>query len=166
MAQLKTFLIFFLFFSSTVTALSARSVASSEKLEEQKKFKVCGREFTLEVAKTNTDRNRGLMYRKSVGEKEGMIFVFRTASRQSFWMKNVPISLDILFFDSQGKLVNALTMHPETPLVQDMFLKRYDSTGPAQFVVELKEGSFQKFSKEERTNCTLSPLYKIDESVE
>ena len=63
-----------------------------------------------------------------------MLFVFEQPSTQCFWMKNTLIALDILFFDSQGRLVNIRAdaiPGDETPL---------RSTGPAQYVLEINAG--------------------------
>jgi uncharacterized membrane protein (UPF0127 family) len=137
------------------------SEAKNERLSEIKSFKVCGRSFKLEIARSEAERNKGLMFRKSVAADEGMLFVFEAPEAQTFWMKNVPIALDILFFDAKGKVINTATMAAESPLVQDLFLKRYSSDRPSQFVVELKDGILKTFKPHELKTCTLSPLPKI-----
>ncbi|MEO6460113.1 MAG: DUF192 domain-containing protein [Bdellovibrionota bacterium] len=157
MAFKQTLALSFLCFSMVIFAKD-----KGEKLSEIKTFKVCGRPFKLEVAKNDADRSRGLMYRKNIPGDEGMIFVFEAAESQVFWMKNVPIALDIIFFDEQGKLINSMTMKSESPLVQDMFLQRYASERPSKFVVELKDGLLKKmFSDAQLKSCRLSPLPKI-----
>jgi len=129
-------------------------------------FEVCGNSFDLEISKTNETRAKGLMFRKKVDPDKGMIFIFRDERPQTFWMKNVPIGLDILYFDKKGQLVSSQTMEPASPLMKDMFLPRYASQGSAQFVVELAAGSFAKWPPKQLENCKLSPLPKIDDSVE
>jgi len=141
---------------------------TSEKVVEAvfATYEVCGTSYKLEVAKTNGTRTKGLMFREKVDPDKGMIFIFRDERPQTFWMKNVPIGLDILYFDKKGQLVSSQTMEPASPLMQDMFLPRYASKGPAQFVVELAAGSFAKWPPKQLENCKLSPLPKIDDSVE
>ena len=51
----------------------------------------------VEVADTASERARGLMFRESVPEGTGMIFLFPTETSGAFWMKNTPVSLDLLF---------------------------------------------------------------------
>ncbi len=150
----------------TLIALLALTSCFSLGIFANANYKVCGQGFDLEVAKTNADRSKGLMFRKSLDPKKGMIFIFKDEKPLSFWMKNVPIPLDILFFDAKGALVSTQTMEPASPLVKDYFLPQYKSEGPAQFVVELAEGSIAKFSKKEIESCRLKPLPKIDETVE
>ena len=50
-----------------------------------------------EVASTPRERERGLMFREKLPEGEGMIFIFPERNRTSFWMKDTPLSLDMIF---------------------------------------------------------------------
>src|SRR2546430_16776549 len=59
-------------------------------------------EVSLEVAATPAERERGLMYRTSLAEGRGMLFVFEEDGYQSFWMKNTLIPLDPLFIARDG----------------------------------------------------------------
>src|SRR5437667_4272540 len=62
-------------------------------------------EVSLEVAATPAERERGLMYRRSLAEGLGMLFVFDADGNQSFWMKNTLIPLDLLFIARDGTVV-------------------------------------------------------------
>ena len=62
--------------------------------------------LNVELADTPAERARGLMFRQSLGESEGMLFVFEKPETPSFWMKNTKIPLSIAFFDEDKKLIN------------------------------------------------------------
>jgi hypothetical protein len=67
-----------------------------------------------EVASTEQQRQRGLMNRKSLGQNEGMLFVFDQPNYHCMWMKNTLIPLSVAFIDAQGVIVNIEAMQPQT----------------------------------------------------
>ncbi len=90
--------------------------------------------ITLEVADTPGALERGLMYRSSMPENHGMLFVFPDETVRSFWMKNTLIPLDMLFIARDGRIVGieADTTPLSTALV---------SVGlPSRFVLETNGG--------------------------
>lgn len=62
--------------------------------------------FKVEVARTDEQWNRGLMFREEMGEDEGMIFVGRPGRSASFWMRNTLIPLDIIFVGTDNRIIN------------------------------------------------------------
>jgi uncharacterized protein len=94
---------------------------------------IAGKPFTLEVADDPDEQERGLMYRTSLAENEGMIFVFQDEKVRGFWMQNVPISLDIAYLDRNGLVLTVLTMYP-------MDTRTRSSEKPAQYAVEVAGG--------------------------
>ena len=88
----------------------------------------------IELANTDVLRARGLMYRESIPEYGGMLFLMEREQFQSFWMRNTYISLDILFVNANREIV---TIHANTtPLCE----RGYNSTAPALYVVEVNAG--------------------------
>ncbi|WP_352423127.1 DUF192 domain-containing protein [Proteiniphilum sp.] len=88
----------------------------------------------IEVADDNQLRARGLMYRRSIPENAGMLFVQGMEEIQSFWMKNTYIPLDILFVNANKEIV---TIHANTTPLKEW---NYASTKPALYVVEVNAG--------------------------
>ena len=91
--------------------------------------------FKVEVAKQESERNRGLMFRQSLDDDAGMLFDYDPPEEISFWMKNTYISLDIIFIDAGGKILNIAAS--TTPLS----LQHLPSDGEARGVLELKGGT-------------------------
>lgn len=92
----------------------------------------------IEKADTEVDRQFGLMFRKSMPEDQGMLFLFETTEQKSFWMRNTYIPLDIMFVDENG-VIN--TIHENAKTLNDTSLP---SNGPAKYVVEVIGGYAQK----------------------
>lgn len=91
---------------------------------------------TIEVAIADDDNSRsaGLMNVRNLPEESGMLFIFDDEAQRSFWMENTPLSLDILFVNSEMEIVR---IHQNTsPYSRENIL----SEEPAQYVVEVNAG--------------------------
>ena len=91
-------------------------------------------DVTLEVANTPATLQRGLMFRQSLADGHGMLFVFAQDSDHEFWMKNTYISLDLIYIAADGQIVG---IHPNaTPLSEAGI-----SVGrPSRYVLEVPGG--------------------------
>ncbi len=88
----------------------------------------------VEIADTPSKREVGLMYRKHLDEDAGMLFIFPESGHLSFWMKNTVIPLDMIFADSDARVVGIVAdaePFTETPRGVD---------GSAQYVLEVNAG--------------------------
>ncbi len=90
--------------------------------------------FKVEVADTAQAQERGLMFRTELGPNEGMVFPYAAPQMLSFWMKNTPLPLDIIFVGSDGRIINVAAM--TTPYSLDSV----PSVGPAVAVLEIPGG--------------------------
>ncbi|MEL4308047.1 DUF192 domain-containing protein [Joostella sp. CR20] len=88
----------------------------------------------IEIADNEYERQTGLMYRNSMEENQGMLFVFEDAEPRYFYMKNTEIPLDILYIDSNFKIVSMVKN------AQPMNEASLPSNFPAQYVLELNGG--------------------------
>ncbi|GAA5180215.1 hypothetical protein GCM10025771_24190 [Niveibacterium umoris] len=89
-----------------------------------------------EVAATEESRMVGLMYRKSMPETRGMLFVFDVPASHCMWMKNTLIPLSVAFIDDGGRIVNIEEMAAETE-------ESHCAAAPVRFALEMNRGWFQ-----------------------
>lgn len=89
--------------------------------------------FKTELALTPEAQARGLMFRTELPDDEAMLFPSRVPSQRSFWMKNTPISLDIIFIGTDGRISNIETAVPYS-------LESVPSVGAASAVFEIRGG--------------------------
>lgn len=97
----------------------------------------------IEIADNDYERQLGLMKRKSMEEKQGMLFIFPVEEMQSFWMRNTLISLDMIFVNAQKEIV---TIHKNTRALSD---QSYPSSAPAIYVLEVIGGFTDKHNIKE-----------------
>jgi uncharacterized membrane protein (UPF0127 family) len=96
-----------------------------------------GETFDVEIADTAEKQELGLMFRDSMPEDHGMLFIFPSERSRSFWMKNCRFPLDIIYFDKDLSLVNIVRGARPCRSAQ---CPSYRSTGPAMYVLELNAG--------------------------
>jgi len=94
--------------------------------------------LNIEIAETQAERERGLMFRTRLPENSGMLFVFDMERHLSFWMKNTYIPLDIAYISSKGVINEIHTMKPLDYTVT------YPSSKPAKYALEVNAGWFKK----------------------
>ncbi|GIV62636.1 MAG: hypothetical protein KatS3mg044_1502 [Rhodothermaceae bacterium] len=90
--------------------------------------------IAIEIAETDSAQARGLMERRSLPRRGGMLFVYDRDSTRTFWMRNTPLPLDILFIGADGRIVN-IARHTK-PYSDDLIRSR----GPARHVLEVRAG--------------------------
>ena len=95
--------------------------------------------YTVEVATSEEQQHQGLMFRKSLPKMHGMIFVMSHPRQVTFWMKNTPLPLDMLFIDNKG--IVAQIKENATPESTDQIA----SAGEVRAVLELKGGAAAQY---------------------
>jgi uncharacterized membrane protein (UPF0127 family) len=123
-----------------VVLLPAARGAEQQTLEIASKTGV--HVFSVELAVTDEERERGLMFRRSVPEFTGMLFDFKRDQEVTMWMKNTYVSLDMIFIQSDGR-IRRIAENTETES-----LKIIPSGGPVRAVLEVAAGTARKLGIE------------------
>ena len=105
---------------------------------EKARLRVKGKAINAELAREPEEQARGLMYRRSLGENEGMLFVYDAPRMVSFWMKNTRIPLSIAFMEGNGRIVHIEQMQPYDSVTL------HPSPQPVQYALEMNQGWFEK----------------------
>lgn len=85
------------------------------------KIEIGDKEYNVEVTRTEEEKVKGLQEKESLGEDEGMLFVYDEPQEIAFWMKDTAIPLDIVFMDEDGEVISVKQGQPydETLLEED-----------------------------------------------
>jgi uncharacterized membrane protein (UPF0127 family) len=94
--------------------------------------------FSVELAKTKEEREKGLMFRKELPEGRGMLFDFSPQQDVSMWMKNTYLSLDMIFIQADGRI---LRIAENTEPMSERIIS---SGGPVKAVLEVAAGTARK----------------------
>lgn len=130
---------------SFLLTLIAGSLLFCQAVRQDKFIKIYlpdGKSVTAELAGTDEERQRGLMFREKLGFDQGMLFVFDKESAYAFWMKNTLIPLDMLWLDKDRRIVHIWRNVP--PCKEDP-CPSYAPDRPGLFVLELAAGASDRF---------------------
>jgi uncharacterized membrane protein (UPF0127 family) len=90
-----------------------------------------------EVAASPAEREQGLMFRKQLGQNEGMVFIFDSPAGVCMWMKNTLLPLSVAFIDNEGKIINIEEMLPETT-------NNHCGNKPVRYALEMNKEWFKR----------------------
>lgn len=114
-----------------------------------------GKRYSVEVAVTDAERERGLMFRDALPADSGMLFVHDRQEPQAYWMKNTRIPLDILYFDNARRLVSQQRDVPPCSLGDAC--PPYPSEAPARYVLELNAGEAARLGLKQGEALRIDP---------
>ncbi len=97
--------------------------------------------ITAEVAISDEERQLGLMFREKLNPDQGMLFVFKDEDFHFFWMKNMKLSIDILWLDKEKRIVD---IERNVPPCNKPPCASYSSRIPAMYVLEIQAGLADK----------------------
>jgi uncharacterized membrane protein (UPF0127 family) len=113
--------------NSTVTEPQFKKEGELSFLKNQEKL-------TIEIADNEAETTQGLMYRRTMPDSCGMVFIFADSQPRNFWMKNTYLPLDILFLDESKKIVTIQANR--TPFSEEQI----PSFENAKYVLEVNAG--------------------------
>ena len=158
-------LIFFIFhFSQKLSLISSdksggsSSISILNNLTSKDTVTIDNIEIKVDIADTEALQTKGLSGRPSLDEYEGMLFVFPDDQIRYFWMKDMLISLDIIWIDKEGKIIAIEKNVPKPEIgTPDYRLPIYTSSGSVRYVLEVNSG----FS--ERHNISTNDTVQINQ---
>jgi Uncharacterized conserved protein len=113
-------------------------------------------ELNVEIASNDEDRARGLMFRRSLDEMAGMVFVFAQEQQLSFWMENTLIPLDMIFVRSDGTILGIV--EEAEPMTRTS--RRVE--GASRFVLEVKGGFSARHGISPGDTMELVGMYQLE----
>jgi uncharacterized protein len=125
-----------LLFLGLFVAAGSAQAAGQSTLEVATKSGV--HPFSVELATTEAEREKGLMFRKELPEGQGMLFDFHREQEVGFWMQNTYIPLDMIFIKADGRILRIA--ENAKPMSTDVI----PSNGPVRFVLEVIAGTARK----------------------
>lgn len=114
-------------------------VAHTSSLRDDMKLVLPRGEIYVQLANTEATRELGLSYRTSIGDDEGMLFVFDKPDNYGFWMKDMNFPIDMVWFSESGQVV-----HTEEDLATSSYPKVFINKPKAKYVLELNRGVARK----------------------
>jgi uncharacterized membrane protein (UPF0127 family) len=134
-------------YSRLVPLLLAAVLISACQPPERVTISSAGQTLTVEVARTEAQRARGLMKRTNLGRRDGMIFVFDRDDHLTFWMKDTPTALSIAFLSAEGRILQIEDMEPFSESI-------VRSRISARYALELPKGAFAELGIREGDTFT------------
>lgn len=126
------------------------SVKPTIQINEQK--------FDLLVADNDEKRMKGLSKRKSLDDKQGMLFVFDEKGKYKFWMKDVEFPLDIIYINDD-KIVDIIkNAPPQSKIEEDSELLIYEPKAEANYILEINGGLSDKNSFKDGDTVTIEGI--------
>ena len=103
----------------------------------------------VELAISQREKSKGLMYRKDLSNSDGMLFVWKNAGKRCMWMKNTYIPLDLGFFREDMTLIEVKELSPRS-------LNSVCSSEPAKYALELSKGWFSSHNVKDNSKLILN----------
>lgn len=136
--------IFFLFIVETPGEILGQQNTNYNDTKNKTTLSIGGIELLVDLATTSEDQSKGLSIKDNMSELNGMLFVFDTLKKHSFWMKDMKFPIDIIWIDENHKIV-----HIEKKLEPCLFLIPCPSFSPEHdslYVLEVVANFTNKYN--------------------
>jgi len=136
------FILFLLIFGAIFFALT--NVLLSPTSESENQPTVCFKDncFNVEIVKTTKELSDGLMFRQQLDKNRGMLFIFSKEDIYPFWMKNTLIPLDMIWINTENKIV--FIEENAEPCLSNQECDRINPKVKAKYVLEINSGISEK----------------------
>ena len=116
--------------------LTTGSAISGEISFVRKQLILGGEKYSIEIARSVEQRNRGLMFRDQMEQREGMLFIYPRSGYHRIWMKNTLITLTVIWIDEDSQIIDIKILPPcaQSPCPS------YGVSMPSKYVMELSDG--------------------------
>jgi len=133
-----------LFTIAVILLLGVFGFLALPKNNKKDEKRVCFRNycFKVELARTDAEQRRGLMFRKTLGKDQGMLFIFEKEGIYPFWMKNTFLPLDIIWIDKDFRVV--YLSQNTAPCEERLPCLSINPQRKAQYVLEIKGGMVER----------------------
>lgn len=109
----------------------------------------CGIPLQLTIRATPAERSQGYMGVRDIPDGTGMVFLWPEPTSVSFWMKDTPLPLEVVFFDEQQVILDIVAMQPNDETI-------HAAPQPVQMAVEVPQGHFARYGIKAGDQCTLT----------
>ena len=131
----------FLFLLSSKALSSVDKQCNSISIEKEN--------LCVELAISQREKSKGLMYRKDLSNTDGMLFIWKNEDKRCMWMKNTYIPLDLGFFREDLTLIEVRDLSPRS-------LESVCSSEPAKYALELPKGWFSSHNIENNSKLVIN----------
>jgi uncharacterized membrane protein (UPF0127 family) len=136
-----------------LVAIAAGTAACSGERLATVELILAGEKFDVEVARSREEQQRGLMFRKRLGSREGMLFAYDRDQQLSFYMKNTEIPLSIAFIAADGEILEIRDMEP-------LSLKTISSRRAVRYALEVPLGTFRTLNLKAGDRVVFPPGFR------
>lgn len=122
-----------------LSLLKVEAVIPGDISFEKEKLILVGEEYILEIARSASQRNHGLMFRDQLNHRHGMLFIYPRPGLHRIWMKNTRIALTVIWIDENSVVIGVKNL---LPCANDP-CPSYGISKPSKYVLELTDGNHQ-----------------------